>query len=186
MDHYIDVRLLPDPEFSERVLMKTLFSKLHRMLVQLNAEDIGISFPGYHLKPKTLGPVLRVHGQHSSLSELLKVGWLLGMNDHIAPVSILQAPEAKGHLLVKRKQYKTNADRLRRRRMKRKGETWKQACEAIPNQQTVKADVPFISLHSRSTSQEFCIFIEQISVPEQKPGTFNTYGLSAEATVPSF
>ena len=186
MDHYIDVKLLPDPEFGEWVLMRALHSKLHQMLVRLNEQDIGISFPGYDLKPKTLGAVLRLHGRHSSLSELLGAGWLLGMRDYIAPAAIEIAPEANSHLLVKRKQYKTNVDRLRRRRMKRKTETWEQVCEAIPDQQSVKSDLPFISLQSRSTDQVFNLFIEQVVVPQKQLGAFNSYGLSVGATVPSF
>ena len=33
MDHYLDIRLLPDPEFPAPLLMNALFTKLHRALV---------------------------------------------------------------------------------------------------------------------------------------------------------
>jgi CRISPR-associated endonuclease Csy4 len=186
MDHFIDVKLLPDPEFPEWVLMRALHNKLHQMLARLNKQDVGISFPGYDLKPKTLGAVMRLHGRHSSLSEVLEAGWLLGMRDYIAPAAIEVAPEARRHLLVKRKQYKTNVDRLRRRRMKRKAETWEQVCKAIPDQQFVKSDLPFISLQSQSTEQVFNLFIEQLVASEKQLGVFSSYGLSLGATVPSF
>ena len=34
MDHYIEIRVLPDPEFSEEMLMSALVAKLHRALGQ--------------------------------------------------------------------------------------------------------------------------------------------------------
>ena len=30
MDHYLEIRVLPDPEFSEEMLMAALMAKLHR------------------------------------------------------------------------------------------------------------------------------------------------------------
>ena len=54
MDSYIDIRVRPDPEFSMPMLMNALVSKLHRALVAINADDIGISFPGYTMAPKSL------------------------------------------------------------------------------------------------------------------------------------
>lgn len=32
MDHYLDLRVLPDPEFNTEMLMAALFAKLHRAL----------------------------------------------------------------------------------------------------------------------------------------------------------
>lgn len=32
MDHYFDLRVLPDPEFNTEMLMAALFAKLHRAL----------------------------------------------------------------------------------------------------------------------------------------------------------
>lgn len=186
MDHYIDVKLMPDPEFTGAVLMSALYNKLHRALVSMKADDIGVSFPEYQLKPKALGTVLRVHGSHTSLSTLLEAGWLKGMMDHIEPVAITGVPQTTQFLLVKRKQYKTNADRLRRRRMKRKGETWKQVCQAIPDQLVPKVDCPFATLRSQSSGQTFALFIDQRQASEVGKGKFNSYGLSKEATVPWF
>lgn len=44
MDHYLDLKLLPDPEFPEPQLMSALLSKFHRALHDLRRNDIGISF----------------------------------------------------------------------------------------------------------------------------------------------
>ena len=186
MDHYIEARLLPDPEFTTPLLMGVLYNKLHRTLVSMKADDIGVSFPDYQLKPKSLGERIRVHGSHSALSKLMESGWLKGMTDHLVPVSIQVAPATTQYLLVKRRQYKTSAERLRRRRMKRKDETYEQACEAIPNELHTRVDRPFVTLRSNSTGQGFALFIDQKQLKKPAEGKFNTYGLSLNATVPWF
>ncbi len=186
MDHYIDIQLLPDPEFTVPLLMGALYNKLHRSLVMLNADDIGVSFPGYQLTPRTLGNRLRLHGKQNALHQLLESGWLKGMADHIAPVSVLPVPDNTHALQVRRKQYQTNAERLRRRRMKRKGESYEQACSAIPDQLSTVVDRPFLTIRSQSTEQSFALFIDQQQAPQPVDGCFNRYGLSQTATVPGF
>ena len=42
--HYIDITLLPDPEFSHAHLLGALVAKLHRALVQGQTIDIGVSY----------------------------------------------------------------------------------------------------------------------------------------------
>lgn len=37
MDHYIDILLLPDPEFPASMLMGALYNKLHKALVVLDS-----------------------------------------------------------------------------------------------------------------------------------------------------
>ena len=81
--HYIDITLLPDPEFSHAHLLGALVAKLHRALVQLKADDIGISFPRYNLRPRSLGDVLRLHGTEAALQRLMELPWLQGMRDHV-------------------------------------------------------------------------------------------------------
>lgn len=188
--HYIDIRLLPDPEFSHAHLLGVLMSKLHRTLVQLQADNIGVSFPQHVATPKTmrnLGVLLRLHGIESALNELMMLDWLKGMRDHVEVSKLAQAPAGTSHRLVRRRQYKTNADRLRRRRMKRKGETAEQAAAVIPHTVERKPELPFVQLRSHSTSQQFCVFIEHGAMqPEAVAGSFNTYGLSQGGSIPWF
>ncbi len=187
MDHYLDIRLLPDPEFSTSMLMNALYSKLHRALVSLKADNIGVSFPEYNCKPKSLGGLLRVHGSHSSLCQLQEADWLKGMKDHTTITDIQPIPSGVRYYQVKRRQYKTSADRLRRRRMKRKGETYEEATQAIPDSVERCPDLPFLTLRSLSTGQTFCLFIEQVVLQDQPVvGEFSCYGLSQRATVPCF
>lgn len=185
--HYIDITLLPDPEFSHAHLLGALVAKLHRALVQLGSADIGISFPGYSLRPRTLGTILRLHGREAALRGLMERPWLQGMRDHVHCTPPALVPEGAVPCLVQRRQFKTSPDRLRRRRMRRKGETAEQAAAAIPDSVERTPDLPYVQLRSASTGQPFCLFVEQKAVQ----GTagqegFNTYGLSLGTTVPWF
>lgn len=185
--HYINISLLADPEFSYAHLLGALFTKLHRALVQLQANHIGISFPHHSLHPRTLGTVLRLHGNEAALQQLMTPPWLQGMRDHVQLTSIALAPPTQLHYLVQRRQFKTSVERLRRRRMRYTGETAEQVAVAIPHHIEQRPQLPFVQLRSSSTSQPFCLFIEQ-SVKHQQvsEGFFNSYGLSQTRTVPSF
>ena len=188
--HSIDITLLPDPEFSHAHLLGALMAKLHRALVQLKASDIGVSFPQHVNAPigkRTLGPVLRLHGTESALQGLMAREWLKGMRDHVQASELTMAPADAQHRLVQRRQFKTNVERLRRRRMQRKGETAEQALQAIPDSMERKPNLPFAQLRSSSTGQPFCLFVEHgVLQPQAVLGTFNTYGLSQGATLPWF
>jgi len=89
--------------------------------------------------------------------------------------------------MVYRKQFKTNVARLRRRRMKRKGETVEEVIKAIPDEAARKPDLPYVWMHSLSTKQRFCLFIEMgPKAKSPSAGRFSCYGLSGEATIPWF
>ena len=188
--HYIDITLLPDPEFSHAHLLGALYAKLHRALVVHAAGDIGVSFPQHVQAPatkRTLGPVLRLHGAATALDALMHQSWLQGMRDHVQVAPLLPTPAGSPHRVVQRRQFKTNADRLRRRRMARKGETAEQAAAAIPDTVERKPNLPFAQLRSSSTGQPFCLFVEHGALqPDAVAGSFNTYGLSQGGSVPWF
>ncbi len=91
MNSYLEISLLPDPEFSSMTLMNALFSKLHRGLVIHGGQNIGVSFPDSCEKSATLGVRLRLHGTSDNLEKLMALGWMTGIRDHanvgeIAPV----------------------------------------------------------------------------------------------------
>ncbi|WP_027351076.1 type I-F CRISPR-associated endoribonuclease Cas6/Csy4 [Halotalea alkalilenta] len=187
MNRYLDIRLRPDPEFSAALLMGALYGKLHRTLFDLHSADIGVSFPKHGLKPRTIGDVLRLHGNTESLQRMMARNWLNGMRDHAIIGEMLPVPEAVQYRIVSRRQFKTNVERLRRRRAKRHGETLEQARAQIPDSVERTVQLPFIQLNSRSTAQRFCLFIEHGELRHTAAeGTFNQYGLSNNATVPWF
>ena len=82
MDAYLELQLLPDPEFPPAMLMNALFAKLHRALVSHGEGRIGISFPD--VGSGQLGQRLRLHGQAGDLEQLMAGNCLQGMRDHLA------------------------------------------------------------------------------------------------------
>lgn len=186
MDHYLDIQTQPDPEFPTNTLLGALVSKLHRGLVALEADDIGISFPDHEQKPP-LGSRLRLHGTQGRLQTLMEQNWLRGMRDHVIAADISAVPDGTSHRIVRRRQYKTNVERLRRRRMKRHQETHEEAAQHIPETVERRVRTPFVVVRSQSTGQAFSLFIEHGEIQNQPvPGRFSTYGLSGEATIPWF
>ncbi|GAB3677865.1 type I-F CRISPR-associated endoribonuclease Cas6/Csy4 [Salinisphaera aquimarina] len=185
--HYLDIQLRPDPEFPAGQLMGALFSKLHRALVSHEADDIGVSFPEHRLRPREIGACLRLHGTESRLNELMTQSWLSGMRDHVDVNAVSAVPTQAKHRFVRRRQFKTNAERLRRRRMRRHAESEQTVLERIPDSVEQRVSLPFVQLRSASTGQRFSLFVEHTD-PQTQPrdGHFNTYGLSNDATVPWF
>ena len=187
MDHYIELRIRPDPEFPVSQLLNALVAKLHRALVTLKADDIGMSFPHHIYKGVGLGHTLRVHGRHLRLEQLMHTHWLTGMVDHLDTSEILPVPAEAQHRIVRRVQTRSNAERIRRRQMKRQGWTETEARQRIPDSVERRVDLPWLMLRSQSTGQNFRLFIEHLPCQQEAvPGLFNAYGLSSTATVPWF
>lgn len=185
--HYIDITLLPDPEFSSAHLLNALFSKLHRALVQLRADSVGVSFPGLSPRGTHLGATLRLHGSEHALQALQALPWLQGMRDHVAASNPIPVPDGAHHRVVRRVQAHSSPDRLRRRQMRRHGYDEAEAQRRIPDHAAQRLDLPYVSLQSASTHQIFRLFIEHGPLRSTlSPGTFSAYGLSSEATVPWF
>ncbi len=187
MDHYVDIDVRPDPEFSAHQLMGALYAKLHRALVARNSTCIGVSFPRVDMEVPHLGTRLRLHGDRASLSALLEGDWLAGMRDHVTLSQPARVPETAKYCSVRRVQVKSSPQRLRRRLMRRHNLDAHEARQRIPDSATRLVDLPFLQLRSTSTSQTFRLFIEHGPVqPDAVSGDFNTYGLSQVATIPWF
>lgn len=188
MDHYLDIRLLPDPEFPATVLMSALFAKLHRGLVALGTRRIGVSFPDLVEGPeRSLGGLLRLHGDADELARLMALPWLGGMRDFTRIGPVRPVPRRiLGYRVVCRVQAKSSPERLRRRWMRRKGLSAEEARQAIPDEVAERLDLPFVTLTSQSTGQRFRLFIQHGQLRESPVlGHFNSYGLSpSESSLP--
>ena len=187
MDFYIEIKLLQDPEFTTPQLMSALFSKLHRALVEVSNNDLGASFPQF--SKSSLGSVMRVHGTQAALERLEALPWRKGLGDFTEVTAITAAPETDSHYLVQRVRSKSNAERLRRRAMKRKGYSHEEAVEHIPDTaETYISDLPFVRIKSQSTGgHQFRLYIQQTELSAKVVGhEFSKYGLSATCTVPKF
>ncbi len=187
MDSYIELQLLPDPEFPATTLMNALFAKLHRGLVSNGEGRIGISFPDVGPKALGLGSRLRLHGLAGDLEKLMSLNWLQGMRDHLSLGPISAVPANARYRVVRRVQAKSSPERERRRLIARKGISPEAAILAIPDSAAESLKLPYVLLASQSTLQQFRLFIEHLPLQEQPtPGLFNAYGLSAGATIPWF
>ncbi len=184
MDHYLEIRVLSDPEFTVQQLLDALYAKLHRALAQMESSDIGVSFPE---AAKTLGGTLRLHGSADALAALQKTFWLKGLRDYTKTSDIQPVPVGAQFRIVKRVQVKSSAERLRRRSVKKGWLTEEQAKAQILMSVEKRSALPFLQLKSNSSSQAFKLFISQGPI-QQTPitGEFSSYGLSATATIPWF
>ena len=192
MEHYIEIQLLPDPEFPTTLLMNALYSKLHRVLVQHKELNIGIGFPHYQFADKankikaTLGDVLRLHGVEKDLQIILDSDWLIGMRDHTqVSKNIYEIPLRCEFVIFKRVQAKSNVEKIRRRYAKRHPDA-KSIELLFPESIEERLDLPFVRIKSQSTGEQFRLHIKKILVSEKVSGEFSKYGLSATATVPLF
>lgn len=187
MDHYLDIRLRPDPEAAPATVMDVLFGKLHLALAGRPTGNIGVSFPGAVPDRAGLGGVLRLHGTAAVLGELMGTRWLAGLLDHVEAGPIAVVPAGAAHRVVRRVQTKSNAERIRRRQMRRHGYDAAQARERVPDTVERSLTLPYLNLRSASTAQVFRLFIEQGPVQTTPmTGGFSAYGLSSSATVPWF
>ncbi|MDR2365099.1 MAG: type I-F CRISPR-associated endoribonuclease Cas6/Csy4 [Zoogloeaceae bacterium] len=206
MDHYLDLRPRPDPEFPAAHLMSALFAKLHRALVALPDVNIGVSFPDVDEHCPSLGERLRLHGSRAALEGLMQQSWLQGMRDHLGLGEISPVPANAQYRQVSRVQTKSSPERLRRRQMRRhpelsEAEVRQAALQRLRDRHEELSEeeansridrgqrltLPFIPLRSQSTGQPFRLFIRHGPL-QSKPkfGNFNRYGLSNGPTVPWF
>ncbi|MGV7961793.1 type I-F CRISPR-associated endoribonuclease Cas6/Csy4 [Photorhabdus tasmaniensis] len=184
MDYYLEIRVLPDPEFSQQSLMEALFAKLHRALGQVGNGRIGVSFP---CARKKLGDTLRIHGSSEALNDLQALPWLKGLRDYTEVTDIQPVPQDTQYRCVSRVQVNSNVERLRRRSVKKGWLTEEQARQCIPISKEQCTTLPFLRLKSLSSGQSFPLFVEQGLIEDRPtPGVFSSYGLSASATVPWF
>ncbi|OQX67218.1 MAG: type I-F CRISPR-associated endoribonuclease Cas6/Csy4 [Sorangiineae bacterium NIC37A_2] len=186
MDRYLDIEILPDPEFPAHQLMDALFAKFHRHLALLQMTGIGVSFPQVDEKKPTLGRLLRLHGNESDLALLMAQEWLMGMRDHIHVKGVSAVPVDVEYRQVRRVQAKSNPDRVRRRQMRRHGWTDEEARSRIPDTARETLKLPFLNIGSKSTGHRFPLFIEHRPALGPAVGPFNAYGLSQSATLPWF
>lgn len=184
MNRYIEIRLLPDPEFNANVLLNAMYAKLHRALSDAGRGEIGVSFPK---AGKVLGECIRLHGSQEALQRLMGLGWLKGLGDYTAVSALLPVPDTCQYRIVQRVQTKSSVERLYRRSVKNGRLTAEEAEAKINAGKDQLLKQPFIQLKSRSSGQTFRLFIQQGKLTDTgQTGKFSDYGLSDTATVPWF
>lgn len=204
MKFYQEMTLIDQAEISPYVIWSKLYTQLHIALAEIKDEsdqvNIGVSFPQYIFEEKAenqkgkinLGKKLRLF---AALEEDLKKfdirHWLERLEDYVHITSIREVPrDIKGYAIYKRKQVKTNAQRLARHRVKRGDIGFDEALARYSNVITT-TNLPYIEMKSLSTSDQqsekhFKLFIEKQLAEQSETQVFSTYGLSSVSSVPEF
>ncbi|ENU20826.1 CRISPR-associated protein cas6/csy4, subtype I-f/ypest [Acinetobacter bohemicus ANC 3994] len=202
MKYYQEITLIDQAEISSYFIWSKLYTQLHIALAEIkdtnNKVNIGVSFPQYLFEKNdknskvNLGKKLRLFAQNEAdLKKLDLKKWLDRLTDYVHITSIREVPEnIKSYAIYKRKQVKTNAERLARHRVKRGDIGFDEALARYSNVVTT-TDLPYIQMLSLSTSDEqdkkrFKLFIEKRSIEQSESQVFSTYGLSSESSVPEF
>ncbi len=160
----LEIKILPYPEFSATVLMNALFAKLHRALVSIKNDNLGISFPQFD--KKNLGDQLRLHGTEEDLNRLMAMNWIKGLRDYTKVSEIQPIPNNVKYRIVKRKQVKSNVERLKRRSVKKSQLTQEEIDKKFSAFKEQRLKLPYLQLQSSSTSQYFKLFISHGDLQE--------------------
>ena len=200
MNYYIEVTLMENDQFSPYELWSQLYPQLHLALVEAknadNKVNIGFSFPQYRFHQDKgvgfIGTKLRLFAEsEADLKKLDIRRWLERLEDYVHVTSIREVPnDIKNYAIYKRKQVKTNAQRLARHRVKRGDIGFDEALARYSNVVTT-TNMPYIEMKSLSTSDQqsekrFKLFIEKQSAEKTETQVFSTYGLSSVSSVPEF
>ena len=183
MDYYIDIKIKPDSEMPENVLLNKVFTKLHKALFDRNATDIAVSFPKWKVM---LGDLLRIHSSENSLKALQESNWLGGLIGYCDTSEIQRVPIDRKYRLIKRKQ--TNMSQSKLNRLLKRGSISEEDAKQYRAKMFTKGlDNPFVELVSGSNGHKHRRYIE-ISDLLDSPvgGEFDQFGLSKTATVPWF
>ena len=200
MNYYIEVTLMENDQFSPYELWSQLYPQLHLALVEAknadNKVNIGFSFPQYRFHQDKgvgfIGTKLRLFAEsEADLKKLDIRRWLERLEDYVHVTSIREVPnDIKNYAIYKRKQVKTNAQRLARHRVKRGDIGFDEALARYSNVVTT-TNMPYIEMKSLSTSDQqsekrFKLFIEKQPAEKTETQVFSTYGLSSVSSVPEF
>ncbi len=199
MKYYQEITLIDQAEISSYFIWSKLYAQLHIALAESKDSsektNLGVSFPQYIFEEKrgekkakvSMGKKLRLFALNEADLQTLDIKkWLDRLTDYVHITSIREVPEnIKGYAIYKRKQIKTNAERLARHRVKRGDISFDEALARYSNVVTT-TDLPFIQLKSLTTGQPFKLFIEKQPAEQSASQVFSTYGLSSESSVPEF
>jgi CRISPR-associated endonuclease Csy4 len=183
MDHYIEIKLNPDAEMRENVLLNKVYTKLHKALFDLNSSTIGVSFPNYKI---ILGSIIRLHGSSVELEKLQAVNWLGGLSGYCAVSELRKVPSDAQHRVVSRKQ--SNMTQAKLNRLIKRGTI---APEELKNYRAKMfaqgLDNPYLELESGSNGHKHRRYIQFGELKaEPMTGEFDFFGLSKSATIPWF
>jgi len=183
MTHYINIKLFPNKEIRENVLLNQVYTAFHKRLYEMKLDTIGVSFPEYHLK---LGKLFRIHGSKGDLQTLQAKEWLGKYSTYCRVSDIQNIPNEVQYRIISRIQQ--NMTQAKLRRLIKRGSISEEEVKAYKIKMLQGGlDNPYVELVSMSNGQlhrRFLNFSELQSVENR--GKFDFFGLSKEATIPWF
>lgn len=183
MEYFINIKIIPDQEMRENVLLNKVYTKLHKGLFTLKSTGIAVSFPSFKVK---LGDVIRLHANQDRLSELQAMNWLGGLSGYCEVSEIQAIPDEVKHRNVSRIQSNMTASKLRR--LIKRGSISQEEMNVYKTKMFQQSmGNPYLELDSASNDHKhrrYIQFGELLSQPIQ--GKFDHFGLSKAATVPWF
>jgi CRISPR-associated endonuclease Csy4 len=192
MTHYQDLILLPDEEVPIFFIRNKIYQKLHKAIFNLNASDVGVSFPN---ATKKLGDVIRIYSTQIRLKELQNLNWLGGLVGYCQVGEVFPVPdEVKGHQVISRIRQTMSMAKLSKKiaYLQKKGYLKDNEVEDYKKQYKAKLfatglDNPYLELQSISTGSKYRLYIQFSELQQQAViGEFNHFGLSKTATTPVF
>lgn len=183
MDSYLEVTLKPDAEMRENVLLNKVYTKLHKALVTLNSDCIGVSFPKYQV---LLGRVIRLHGNSAMLRDLTSLNWLGGLAGYCQVSEIQDVPKECQYRTISRIQSTMTQSKLKR--LNKRGSISEAAVKTYKAKMLAKGlDNPYLELESSSNGHKHRRYLCFGEIKKDAvDGTFDQFGLSKTATVPWF
>lgn len=183
MDYYVDIKVKPDEEMRENVLLNKVYSKLHKALFTLKSTGIGVSFPQYKVM---LGAIIRLHGTEAKLAELQSLDWLGGLKGYCAVSSLQAIPSDATYRVISRKQ-STMTDAKLRRLIKRRSISQDELKQYKAKMFEKGLDNPYLEMQSVSNGHKHRRYLQfGESLSEPVTGEFDQFGLSKTATIPWF
>ncbi|MDD3591924.1 MAG: type I-F CRISPR-associated endoribonuclease Cas6/Csy4 [Sulfurovum sp.] len=183
MTHYIDIRLFPNKEIRENVLLNQIYTTFHKRLYDLKSASIGVSFPEYNLK---LGRLFRIHGTKEVLEKLSEKDWLGKYKLFCKVENIKEIPQHVQYRTVSRIQQNMTEAKLRRL-IKRGTITEEDIKKYRIKMYQGGLENPYVELVSMSNGKLHRRFIEFGELKkEEVKGDFDLFGLSKISTIPWF
>ncbi|KTD30594.1 MULTISPECIES: type I-F CRISPR-associated endoribonuclease Cas6/Csy4 [Legionella] len=192
MNFYLDITLIPGADIGHYFLWGKVYKQIHLGLVAIQnyhgLSPIGISFPEYSNELCSLGSKLRIFAEDKVVLENFNAKkWLNFLSDYTHITSIREVPQnICSYVRFKRKQSKSNLERLARRKAKYEAISFDQALELLKNRKEQLINAPYINISSNSSGESFKIFIIKEVAHELINNGFSCYGLSATSTLPNF
>lgn len=183
MKHYLDIKMEADEDIPIHFIRNKVYTKLHKALCDMEANDIGVSFPKYRVK---LGDVIRIHASSDRLKELQTMSWLGGLSGYCAVSDVSLIPESVKYRVISRVQ--SNMTEAKLRRLIKRGSISSEQIKSYKSKMFAAGlDNPYLELQSNSNGHMHRRFIHFGALSSTATiGEFDRFGLSKTTTIPWF